>query len=138
MDETSEAAFIANRVNDPWHAFTISVNAPEGWSGEIRGTFGAGHGQTMLDVASDLVELEWLEVIADGDPLAEVLEFGLVEMVAELRLAHENDLEQFALVGFEVREKADLLQEFVGHVLRFIDNENRFLLFLDQAEKKFI
>ena len=92
----------------------------------------------MLDVTADFAELQGFEVIANGDALAQVLQFGLVKMFAEFGLAHEDDLEELAIVGFQVGQEADLLEQFVGHVLGFIDNEDGIFFLVDQAEEELV
>ncbi len=49
-------------------------------------------------------------MVADGDPLAQLAEVAFGQFVAQLVLAEQHDLQQFALVGLEVRQQADLLE----------------------------
>ena len=112
--------------------------SPEGWSGEIGRAFRAGDREAMLNVTADLVKLQRFEVITNCDSLAEVLEVRAVEMFPEFGLAHENDLEEFAFVSLEVGEEAHLFEQFVGHVLGLIDNEDGVFLLIHQTKKKFV
>lgn len=138
MNEAREATFVADGVHDTGHPFTVSVDSPEGWSGEIGRAFGAGDGKAMLDVTANLVELQRFQVIANGDALAEVLEMRTIEVFPKLGLAHEDDLQELAFVSFEIGEKPDLFEEVVGHVLRFVDDENGVLVLVDEAEEEFV
>src|SRR5262249_49567018 len=59
-----------------------------------------------------------------GDALAELAQAAVVELVAELGLADEDDLEELPLVGLEVREEADLLEEVELQVLGLVDHQH--------------
>ena len=45
-------------------------------------------------------------MIAHRDALAQLSQARIVQTVAQLWLAHEHDLEELAVVGFEIREQA--------------------------------
>src|SRR5450432_3642183 len=63
-------------------------------------------------------------MVADGDALAQLAQARIVELVPELRLSDENDLQELALVGLEVREESDLLEELGLEILRLVDEEH--------------
>ena len=63
-------------------------------------------------------------MVADRDPLAELAQPLPVELLAQLRLADQDDLEELALIGLEVREQADLLEQLVLEVLGFVDEQD--------------
>src|SRR5205814_1375290 len=77
-------------------------------------------------------------MVADGDPLAELAEVVLVEAVAQLRLAEQNDLQQLARVGLEVGKQANLLQEGWAEILRFVDDQHGVAASLDFVEEELV
>ncbi len=78
----------------------------------------------MRDVARGLEPVQRREVVADRDPLAELAQPLLVELLAQLRLSDENDLEELALIGLEVREQADLLEQLGFEILGLVDEQD--------------
>ena len=60
-----------------------------------------------------------------------------VEAVAQFGLPQQNNLQQLAVVGFDVREQADLFEQFLGQILRLVYDEHRFPALLDLFEQKF-
>src|ERR1039458_4356542 len=72
------------------------------------------------------------------DALAKLAEFVARENGFELRLADEDDLEEFLFVGLEIGEKADLLEHLKGEVLRLIDDEHDVPAGRDAGEENFI
>ncbi len=84
----------------------------------------AGDAQPVVDVALGLEAVERLEVVAHGDALAQLAQAALVEPVAQLGLADQDDLQQLALVGLEVREQPHLLEQLRLEILRLVDQEH--------------
>ena len=78
----------------------------------------------MGDVALGLEPVERGQVVAHDDPLAELPQLPAVELLAQLGLADENDLQELALVGLEVREQTHLLEELGVEVLRLVDEQD--------------
>ena len=64
------------------------------------------------------------QVVADRDALPELAQPLPVELLPQLRLADQDDLEELALIGLEVREQADLLEELVFQVLGLVDDQD--------------
>src|SRR5262245_45370506 len=93
--------------------------------GRERGpAVGARNAQTMHDVALGLEPVERREVVADRDALPELAQLLAIELLAKLGLADEDDLQQLALVGLEVGQEPDLLEQLGLEVLGLIDQEN--------------
>ena len=90
----------------------------------------------MLDVLADLAVAQGVEMVADGDALAQLAEAVLVEAVAQFGLAHEDDLQKFALVGFQIGKEAHLFEQFAGEVLGFVNNKDGVLAALDLLEEE--
>ena len=63
-------------------------------------------------------------MIAAGDALSQLAQLGAVQELAQLRLADEDDLQQFLRRGFQIGEQADLLEHLGGQVLRLIDDDD--------------
>ena len=104
--------------------------------GEIRRAVGAGNLQAVLDVLADLAVAERMKMVADGDALAQLAQAVLVESVAQFGLAHQDDLQQLALVGFEIGKEADLFEQFAREVLGLVNNKNGVLAALGLMEEE--
>ena len=92
---------------------------------EVIGVIGAGY--VGLVTAATLASLghEVVVVDVDADKIAR-LRHGDVPMV-ELGLPEQHDLEELQLVGFDVREQAQVLEGFVVEALRLVDHQHRHL-----------
>ncbi len=82
-----------------------------------------GAAQAVADVRRGVGGVERLQVIADGDALSELLELGPSERLAQIRLAHEHNLNQLRFFSLEVRQHPDLLEGRHAEVLGLIDHE---------------
>ncbi len=100
------------------------MNASDRPRRELRPPVRAGDPQAVRDVPLGLEPVERGEVITNRDPLAKLAQALLVELVAQLGLADQDDLEELALVRLEVREQAHLLEEIRLEVLRLVDQEH--------------
>jgi len=94
-----------------------------------------GEGEAVLDVGLNLGVVEGAEFVKDEDALAELAEAAFGEAGLELGLADEDDLQEFLGVGFEVGEEAELLHDFEGEVLGFVDDEDDVLAGVDAAQE---
>ena len=92
----------------------------------------------MLDVLIHLAAIQRLQVITHRDALAQLPQFMFVQAIAQLRLAHQNNLQQLAVVGLEIREQPDLFEHGFVQILRFIDDQHRLFALLDLAQQKFV
>ncbi len=81
----------------------------------------------MLDVVPGLVEIQRAQAAAQGDPLAQLAQFVGIEHLPQLRLAHQDDLEELAGAGLQVGEQAELLQDLHAQVLGLVDEEQHLL-----------
>src|SRR5260221_5158891 len=108
--ESREQCLVADGVHQPRNSLAIIINPPESGLGKVRSTFRAGNLKPMLDVTADFISAERRQVIADGYSLAQLLEAGIVQAIAQLRLAHQDNLQELAIVGFEIRQQAHLLE----------------------------
>lgn len=70
--------------------------------------------------------------------LHQLRQVGLFQFCRELRLPRQNDLKQFAVRRFEIREKTDRFENCVAEVLRFIDNQNELLAVYHFIEERFV
>ena len=124
LDVAGEEAFVAERVDQARDAFGVIEDAPKGGLREMRALLRPGNAEAMLDVLADFVAIQRAQVIADRDALAKLAKVVIVQAITQLGLAHEDDLQQFAIVGLQIGEEANLFEEFVGEVLRFVDDED--------------
>src|SRR5690606_21452973 len=64
------------------------------------------------------------QMVTGGDALRELTQRRPRQQCVQFRLPEQNQLQQFALVGFEIGEKAQLFEHVGRKILRFIDDEN--------------
>ena len=68
------------------------------------------HRQTMIDISHHLLARERAQVIARGDALRELAQRRLRQHGVEFGLTEQNQLQQFAFIGFEIGEQAQLFE----------------------------
>ena len=66
-------------------------------------------------------------MIPHGDALPELPEPGAVQPVTQFRLAQQDNLQQLAVVRFEIGNQPHLFEQFLGQILRLVHDQNRFL-----------
>ncbi len=70
--------------------------------------------QVVKDIIHRLLGAQWLQTSPHRQTLTHRLQVGLAEGFQQGRLRAEDDLEGFALPGFQVTQKAQLLQHVGG------------------------
>src|SRR5438445_11747196 len=88
---------------------------------ENLGTAVAGGAHAKVDVVLDVAAHQGLQTKAVSDALPQLPAGGRVGVLVEFRLPEEHDLQQLVTVRFEIRKQPDLLERFVGHRVRFVD-----------------
>ena len=91
---------------------------------ENLGTTVARSAHAKVDVVLDVAAHQGLQLEALRDALPQLPHSGRVEVLVELRLPEEHDLQQLVAVRFEIRQEPDLLEGFVGHRVRFVDQHH--------------
>ena len=124
VDESVEQRLVAHGVDQARHAARVAVNRPDRPGRERRPAVASRHAQAVVDVALGLHAGEGRQMVAHRDALSELPQPRVVQLLAQLRLADEDDLEQLALLGLEVGEQAHLLEQLVAQVLRLVDQEH--------------
>ena len=76
-------------------------------------------------------------MITHGDALAQLPQARAVQAVAQFRLAEQDDLQQLAVVGLDVGEQADLFEQFLGQILRLVNDEHGFPALPGLFQQKF-
>jgi len=66
-------------------------------------------------------------MIPHGDALAQLPQPVAVQPVAQFRLAHQNNLQQLAVVGLDVRNQPHLFEQILGQILRLVHDQDGFL-----------
>ena len=92
----------------------------------------------MLNVLANFIVFQRTQMVADRDALAKLTKVVMVQSITQFRLAHQNNLQKFPVVGFEIGEQSDLFEQIVGEVLRFVDDENGFASLRHLFEEKMI
>ena len=91
--------------------------------------------QPMLDIVGRVAKREGTEFGVHQDPLPQLPQPVLGEQLLQLRLPDEDDLQKFLLVGLEVREQPDLLEDPERQVLGLVDDEDDVAPLLDPLQQ---
>ena len=78
----------------------------------------------MFDVVTNLHRIQGWDEEVRSHPLCKLLQLGALQQVPELRLAHQDDLQQLVLVGVDVGEHAQRLHGGRAEVLGLIDDQH--------------
>src|SRR5688572_22892421 len=78
----------------------------------------------MIDVPPRLVAREVCERGPHGDALIQLRQLRRANEFLQLRLSDEDDLNQLLVVGLEIRQHTDLLQEFNREMLCLVENRD--------------
>lgn len=116
----------------------MAVNGADGAVGKVGVTLSAGHEEAEADIFFGFAEGKGREVVVNEDALAELAEGIVTEFRFQFGLSDEEDLEEFAGIGFEVGEEADMFEGLERHILGFVDDEDNFAALADQEEEEFI
>ena len=92
----------------------------------------------VLDVLIRLVAVQGVEVITDADPLPELPEPLVGQDLVQLGLAHQDDLQELAFRGLQVRQQPNLLEELGRERLGLVDDEHDALLAGVALEQEFV
>jgi hypothetical protein len=76
------------------------------------------------DEGADLLVAQPLEPVADRDALGYLAERRVLELGLELRLAHQDDLQELLGGRLQVGDEAQVLQDLGAQVLGLVDEEN--------------
>ncbi len=96
----------------------------DGVFGEQVGISGAGHLESVPDVAAHVVDGQAAQVGVDRDPLGELAQAAALQLFLEFRLADQDDLDEVFLFRFQVGKHADFLDGFGRQVLGFVDDQD--------------
>ncbi len=87
------------------------------WPGVAR------NGQAMPNVLGAFAFRQRIQMEAGDYPLCQLLQVGALQHAAQFRLAYEYDLQQLSRIGFQVGQKAQLLQNIGLQILRLVDDQ---------------
>ena len=82
----------------------------------------------MGDIGSDLLLVEWFQLVADRHTLIELPHARRAQHVLEIQLAHQDDLQQLVFVRLEIRQNPDLLEDMERQVLCLVDDQHALAL----------
>jgi len=84
------------------------------------------HRQPVRQVGAGVLDGQGHEVERHPDPLRERAVCAVAQTIAQLRLAHQDDRHEVAVVELEVREEADLLEGgLAGNQVRLVHDQQR-------------
>jgi len=93
--------------------------------------FCAGHFQAPCDIFPCALQVQWLNVIAGADSLQQGPAPGLAQFFVQFRLPCKEDIDQFFISGFHIREEPNLFKKFEREFMGLIYNKNEVFLVLE-------
>jgi len=114
---------VADDVDQPRDTPAVVVDEIQRARRKPQGLGVAGYCQPVHDIVAHLLAGQGLQVTVDADPLAQLHKLGQRQGVAQLRLSHQDDLQQFRVRALQVGEQADLLEQIGRQVLRLVDDQ---------------
>ena len=84
----------------------------------------ASQAQAVVNVGTSVVAIQRGEIEAVYHPVAHLAQFGQSQQFIQLRLAKQHNLQQLALLGFEIGEQLDFFQRLGRHGLRFVNQHH--------------
>ena len=72
---------------------------------------------------------------AKGHALLKLAELGLIEFAFQLWLAHQDDLDELFLIGFQIGEQSELFEYFIAQSLGLIHQQSNGVSFLELLDQ---
>ena len=116
---------VTQQIDAPRDAARQHMHAPQRPAAERHRAAQPGHSQAVRNVLLGFLRAQCVEVKARNHALRQLLQRRARHHRAQLWLANQDDLQQLALVGFQVGEQAQLLQHVGFQVLRLVNDEHR-------------
>ena len=114
---------VADDVDEPRDAPGHPLHGAQSRGGE-DGRHGAGHREPVVHVGAAFGGGERCQVIAAGDALRQLAQFRARQQLTQLRLAHQDDLQELLLAGLQIGEQPHLFQHFRRQSLGLVDDEH--------------
>ena len=92
----------------------------------------------VMDVLDHLRLTQCRQVVAHRDALLELHEARMFELLAQLRLAEQENLDELLGLGLEIRDQAHLLQGRERQVLRLVDDEDDVLVLSEHVDQELV
>src|SRR5207248_3006803 len=119
-----EQRSIANEVDQSWNAMRSTVDLPDRAGAKANLPPRARDIEPVMDVTIRLLFIEIGERAPDRDTLIELGHLRRANLVEELGLSDEHDLNELFLIGLEIRQDANLLEEFRCEVLCLVEDRD--------------
>ena len=78
----------------------------------------------MLDIARGFCGRQRIEVVTRDHPLRQLFQLGSGQHAAQLGLTDQHDLQQLAVIGFQVGQQTQLFQHTGRQILRLVDDQH--------------
>ena len=114
---------VTDQIDQPGNTLTFPVQSPNGPGRENIPTH-AGHAESIAKVSRQLVLANGIQVITRGYPLVQLPQFRKGKYLLQLRLAKQDNLQQFFLGGFQIGQKPELFKYLRGQILGFVDHQH--------------
>src|SRR5262249_35019407 len=109
--EADQECPMTQHIDEPGDTVRKAISKAEGGGCEgYRLAHRCRQAEAMAHVSSSFLGAQGSEMPAQRHPLIELREFWPGEYGAQLRLPHQNDLQEFHALGFQVRQQPQLFQ----------------------------
>ena len=117
---------LANGIDQARNAPGMPVNFADGFMRENQVSLRvcSRHLQPAPHVAAGFVPIQRLQPGPQRDPLFQLAKFGQIQFFVQFRLTDEQDLQQFLLRGFQVREQSYFFQNFRGEMMGLVHHQH--------------
>ncbi len=129
---------IANQIDQTGNAARQPVHTRQRVDGKGDRRGAAGDRQPVRHVRGHGFAIQRLQLIPDGHSLVELTQVRRSQLGLQLELTDQDDLQQFLLVGLEIRQDANLFEHRERQVLRFVDDEHRARVERNEPQQKVV
>src|SRR5882762_1034169 len=125
IHKSTDQRVLAGQVCNAWNAARVLINSFHSLRGKNGSSVNATDTQSFVYVPGHFFVRERLRSASHGDALAQLAKPRIAQLFLELRLAGKHNLQQLFACRLEIGEQTNLLQDFEGKILRFINDQDR-------------
>ena len=118
---------VAEDIDQPRHTIAQAIEQPDTLVGKQLDVL-PGDSQAVIDIGPDLFPVKRLQMVARGNALRQLAHFRAGEYIEQFGLAENDNLQQFALMGFQIGQQAQLFQYRCRQILCLVDNKYGFFI----------
>ena len=124
VDEGAHQTVFAQKINDARNAHGVVMNRGHGFRFKNLLPVRACDAQPLLYVGPGFVQRQSMRFGPECQTLPQLPQLGLLQLLFQFRLSHQNNLQQLFRESLQIGEHPDLFQHFVGKILGLIDDQH--------------